>query len=225
MSCLVTVIYVNPDLVECLYGGTFDPFHNGHEAICQHVLARTAQDGTYLRIIPCARPALKRQAQASNADRLAMLQLWRETQPLANRIIIDDIEMQSDGISYTVETIVELTKQDTQPVKRIWIIGSDAFNSLRQWHQISTLISQVSFWVINRAGENELANPLGLAEVADRSQLWKAPSGSFWFDKSINLPVASSVIRQDINRQPLLVPVVIADYIEKHELYLASASF
>ncbi|WP_411746240.1 nicotinate-nicotinamide nucleotide adenylyltransferase [Reinekea sp.] len=212
---------MNPSSAECLYGGTFDPFHNGHEAICHHILAKTKSRESVLRIIPCSQPALKQQAQASNLDRLAMLEKWRDTQPAASRILIDDIEMISDRISYTAETIIELKKQDVVPVKRIWVLGTDAFNSLSQWHQVSTLVSTLNFWVINRAGEKELNNKLGLTKLASHSQLWSAASGSFWFDQTIDMPVASSAIRQNINRQPVPVPKVIADYIEKHELYMA----
>ena len=209
--------FVSPKTVEYLYGGTFDPFHNGHEAICHHVLAQTQAE--MLRIIPCAQPALKQQAQASSSHRLAMLRQWRQAQPLANRILIDDIELKNDVISYTADTLISLAQKESKPVKRIWVLGLDAFNTLSQWHKVSTLVSLVSFWVINRTGEAGINNQLGLSEVQTRDQLWSANSGSFWFDQAINLPVASSSIRQHINRQPLPVPTVIADYIEKHELY------
>jgi nicotinate-nucleotide adenylyltransferase len=213
--------FVSPNFVEFLYGGTFDPFHDGHEAICRHILAQTEQQNSVLRIIPCSQPALKQRAQASNSDRLAMLSQWRETQPAASRILIDDIEMQNDKISYTAETVIALEEKDAQLVKRIWVLGTDAFNALSQWHQVSTLVSHLSFWVINRAGEKELNNELGLTKLANHSQLWSAAPGSFWFDQTINMSVASSAIRQHINRQPVPVPKVIADYIEKHELYTA----
>jgi nicotinate-nucleotide adenylyltransferase len=217
-------IFVNPDSIEFVYGGTFDPFHNAHEAICHHVLAQTETDTAILRIIPCARPALKPQAQASDVHRLAMLQVWRDEQSLAKRILIDDIEMKHDVTSYTADTISRLVAQQKKVVNRIWVLGADAFNSLSEWHKVSILISQVNFWVVSRAGETGIKNSLGLKRVASMAQLRAEGNGAFWFDEAISIPVASSDIRQHINQQPLPVPRVIADYIEQHELYAASAA-
>jgi nicotinate-nucleotide adenylyltransferase len=214
-------IFVNLDHVECLYGGTFDPFHLGHEAICRHVLAQT--DSVPLRIIPCARPALKQQARASNQDRLAMLTAWRRQQVDADRILIDDIEMRSDAISYTADTIFALKQSEEQATQRVWILGTDAFNSLNKWHNVDYLVSQLCFWVINRAGEEQLNNCLNLTEVSSRTQLWGSAPGAFWFDAAINEPYASSRIRQQTQQPTSAIPKVIADYIEQHKLYQATA--
>ena len=66
---------VNPrDGLVVLYGGTFDPFHTGHEAICCKLLENP--EVIELRLIPCAIPALKEKASASPEARLEMLSDW-----------------------------------------------------------------------------------------------------------------------------------------------------
>lgn len=209
--------------LECVYGGTFDPFHNGHEAICHHVLEQTAALELPLRLIPCARPALKQQAQASDFDRLNMLNEWRNAQQMMSRIIVDAIEVDQGSVSYTANTVAQLGQQDKHPTQRIWVLGVDAFNALSKWHNCEALISRLNFWVISRPSEARLENRLNLTQVAGLDELWQKSTGRFWFDTRLALPEASSTIRQWVGQKQIPVPQPIADYIYKHELYQASA--
>ncbi|MBU2864924.1 nicotinate-nicotinamide nucleotide adenylyltransferase [Reinekea marina] len=208
---------------ECVYGGTFDPFHNGHEAVCLHVLKHTALQEIPLRVIPCATPALKRPAQASDDERLAMLKLWRKSQENASRIVIDAIELEMGQVSYTADTLSKLAQRDASLTTRVWVLGVDAFNSIAQWHKSDELIRCLNFWVISRLGEESISNSLNLKEATDLDALWQKGPGYFWYDDRLAYREASSEIRKSINQKPWPVPQPIADYIERHELYQASA--
>lgn len=198
-----------------IYGGTFDPFHRAHAAICQAVLAQP--EVSQLRLIPCYLPALKAEASVTAVHRLAMLENWRKTQVDFSRILLDDQEIQRGGASYTVDTIANIAEQN--PGSRlIFVLGVDAWNSLRRWHRYEELLAQVSFWVFRRKGEADIMQYDELAECSSLAELFKAEPGRYWLDSSVDLAVSSTDLRAS-NRKNADIPAEISDYIKEHQLY------
>lgn len=209
--------------VMAIYGGTFDPFHVGHQAICEAILAQTEVD--QLRLIPCSLPALKADAHASAFQRLAMLQAWHSTLALEaqQRIVIDDIELKRQGASYTVDTLASLAR-DFPEHHLLFVLGLDAWQSLSRWHQSERLKQQVNFWVFSRKGEaNEAANN-GLALSSAWAELCYKKRGYYWLDTSVQIEVSSSAVRNKIQSSQQWLPVPIAQYIKDRSLYTAAES-
>lgn len=206
---------VNPD-VRVIYGGTFDPFHLAHEAVCEAILAQP--EVTELRLIPCAQPALKGGASASAEDRLAMLRRWKDSQDQSSRIVVDDQEIRRQGVSYSSRTVRDL--QDKDP-SAMWLfaLGTDAWNSLPRWHDVETLKQRLSFWVFHRAGEPEVKCHSGMDQVKQFAALIERPS-RFFKDVSVNIRLASSGMRQTGRSMVLKqTPSPVAQYIETRGLY------
>ena len=86
-----------------IYGGTFDPVHNGHVLSADELCQRLALDE--LRLIPCRQPPHRPQPLASSQQRLAMVKL-----AIAGHacLTVDDRELKREGPSYTVETLKTL---------------------------------------------------------------------------------------------------------------------
>ena len=74
-----------------LFGGTFDPIHNGHLIVCRSVAEKLPVSKVIL--IPSALPPHKEKAQLSDArDRLRMTQLATEGEGLFE---VSDCELQA----------------------------------------------------------------------------------------------------------------------------------
>jgi nicotinate-nucleotide adenylyltransferase len=85
--------------VQVLFGGTFDPVHNGHVAMVMSM--RVAFPNAMIRVIPNHQPP-HRSSRVSSMHRLAMLKLAMDE---ISGVTVDPIELGRDGPSYTVDTL------------------------------------------------------------------------------------------------------------------------
>lgn len=83
-----------------LFGGSFDPVHNAHLALAHAALRDAALDE--VRWIPAGQPWQKTRQLAAAAHREAMVALAIEGEP---RFVLDRIELQRAGPSYTLDTV------------------------------------------------------------------------------------------------------------------------
>ncbi len=182
-----------------LFGGTFDPVHNGHVAMFNAVNdnIKPAQ----ALIIPAGSPWQKgRLPFAAAADRIAMLALALPTATIDNR------ELTRDGPTYTVDTLRSL-RADYRNANLLWLIGSDSFSGLDSWHDAVAMAAMVTFVVVRRA--HAVVIP---------------PRGNFVFREVVCAPppVSSTDIRNRLSRSESirgLVPDAVCDYIQQHRLY------
>ncbi len=135
-----------------LYGGTFDPIHNGHMRVITSLLEEEIVDR--ILVIPAGEPRLRENAPvASGAARRAMCQLAINELPsaLRSRVEVNPIEILRMGPSYTIDT-VEAVAQTYPDDEIVLIVGSDAAAKLDQWHRVEELLQMVSLEVISRPG-------------------------------------------------------------------------
>jgi nicotinate-nucleotide adenylyltransferase len=206
-----------------LYGGTFDPVHNGHLAI-----ARVARDtlDCDIHMMPAADPPHRAPPGANAEARVAMLQLAIAGE---ERLLLDRRELERDGRSWSIDTVRELRAQLGDEAPIALLVGADSFVGLPTWKAWPALLDAVHFVVAERPG-----NPLDDALPAD---LTKAMAGR-WTDSVYELGQCPSgrVLRL---RQPLhahsatdlrrriasglpwrhLLPPRVADYIVANGLY------
>ena len=102
-----------------LYGGTFDPIHNGHLYVITELLERDVVDQIVL--VPAGEPWLRKNAPvASGEDRLKMCQLAVAELDLGNEVLVNSIEICRSGPSYTIDTVEAL--KATYPDDKIVLI-------------------------------------------------------------------------------------------------------
>ena len=130
-----------------VFGGTFDPIHNGHIHLINEVLR--SEIFSKVVIVPSGNPWQKK-PHASSQERLEMAKLALEDIESAD-VIISDCEVARSGPSYALETIFQLQK-DMTGAAFTWIIGSDAIASLKDWYRIEELASLVNFLIVVRPG-------------------------------------------------------------------------
>ena len=89
-----------------LFGGSFDPIHNGHLAIANYMVQATNIDELWFLLSP-QNPLKTDKKQTSDQVRLAMLQ-----RAIANnsQFKICDIECSLPKPNYTIDTLHALTK-------------------------------------------------------------------------------------------------------------------
>ena len=135
-----------------LYGGTFDPIHNGH----LHVITRLITEGIvdHILVIPAGEPRLRSSApHATGAQRRMMCQLAIKDLPadISVKVEVNPIEILRIGPSYTIDT-VEAVKQAYPDDEIVLIVGSDAYEKIDQWHRVDELLQLVTLEVIQRPG-------------------------------------------------------------------------
>lgn len=194
-----------------ILGGTFDPIHNGHLAIADAAYGALGFDKIWL--MPAGNPPHKRGQQISGeGDRLRMVSLAAEERPYLG---VTDIELGTNGPSYTVETFPRLQRKYPK-MHFCMIIGGDSLPDLKHWHRGEELLRTVPFAVCTRAGLSEEALRLTAEEYQARYG-----ADIKWF-LAEPPEVSSTEIRLLAERgEPLdgLVPASVAHYIETHQLY------
>ena len=119
-----------------LLGGTFDPIHFGHLRLAQELATQLHFDKVHF--IPSANPPHKTHPQVSAQHRAQMVQLAISDNPL---FICDTRELNRNGASYTVDTLISLREEVGYKVSLCLIMGSDAFMRLNTWVRWQDLLN------------------------------------------------------------------------------------
>ena len=134
-----------------LLGGTFDPVHNGHLAVANHVQLALKLDS--ILFIPAALPPHKPghddgREISSFIHRLTMLE---KAIVKNSSFAVSDIEGKRSSPSYSIDTIKILISQIGKQADLFFIIGLDAFLEIDTWKHYKDLPDLVNFVVISRA--------------------------------------------------------------------------
>ena len=208
-----------------LFGGTFDPIHNGHTAMAAEALKETS--ASRLVAFPAGNPYQRgRLPRASGADRTAMLDIAFAK---SAEVSIDSRELTRQGATFTVDTLRELREEQDDAAALIWLIGGDAFAKLDSWHLWQSLFTLANFAVVLRQGEPHpllAASAVLKTTLAERqtgaSSLSESAFGRFAILAATVPPVSSTEIRARLAaRQSIrgLAPDGVCDYIEQQKLY------
>lgn len=129
-----------------LFGGAFNPFHNGHLQIARTAIK--AQKLDKLIFIPTGNAPHKKETLISRADRLNMLNLAIKDE---ENMIISDYEITKDTVSYSADT-TEYFKSLYPDDKLFFIIGDDSYNQLSSWREPERIMKAATLLVFPREG-------------------------------------------------------------------------
>jgi nicotinate-nucleotide adenylyltransferase len=191
-------------------GGTFDPFHLGHLAVAEQ--ARDALGAGEAWIVPAAIPPLRPAPAASFASRLEMARAGTAGR---DGLRVLDLEAgRPPAVSFTVDTMRDLARR--HPDAELWtVLGADAARSIGRWERAAELLAEQRFALVNRAGEERIAQPeaVALGFAPDRSRLIEIVSPG----------VSATLVRERVGRgEPVddLTGPAVAGLIAASELYL-----
>jgi len=190
------------------YGGAFDPPHLAHLALAKHAMAHLGLDALY--VLPTGQAGHKTPSRTPAFHRVAMLSLAFADMP---QVVIDDRETRRSGLSYTVDSLIEL--QAEHPLAQWFlIIGEDqanAFEGWRDWHKIVQIAQVV---VAARACDAPPSLSVG------RWHNWAAQNA---IDLAFPcMDISATRIREAVEQGRSISPWVnpsVNDYIQHHHLY------
>jgi len=123
---------------KAMFGGSFDPIHNGHTALCRGVATALALDGIVL--MPTGRAPHKiKHSSTTDEQRLAMCRLAVADEPL---IEVSDLEIRKGGASFTIDTVETLCAMEPQ-TEWYLLMGADMFMTLTTWKRFEDLVKLV----------------------------------------------------------------------------------
>jgi len=218
-----------------LYGGTFDPVHNGHLAVARELLKLFSLDEV-LFIPAHVAPHKKGRhvAPASPFHRYAMLALATEDEP---RFRISTVELDEPEKPYTVETILRL--RDALGGQLVFVMGADSWEEITTWREWERLLAMVAHVVVTRPGyelrtdhvseavRERIVDLRGEVNEQDVRSAEMSEEPRIYFTDVVKMEIASSDIRRAVraagegeNREESIqVPQPVAEYIKKYRLY------
>jgi len=147
-----------------LFGGTFDPVHNGHLDVARVARAHMQLDEVWF--VPARRPPHRGQPGASAAHRFAMVAMAIAG---ADGLRVCDVEMEAEGPSYTVETLDRVERLFPVVERPVFFIaGADTFCEIRTWHRYAELLDRSRFIVVSRPGQPVRSLRRALPDLAPR---------------------------------------------------------
>jgi nicotinate-nucleotide adenylyltransferase len=199
-----------------LFGGTFDPVHHGHLIVARAIAEKCGFHR--ITLLPAATPPHKSPAMASPAERLAMLQLAIEGQELFD---ICDIELNRQGPSYTVDTLLELRRLHGQEVSLHMIVGMDMVEELYRWRRANEVVELTKLVIAARNPWQHRWNQI-IQVLEEKFGRNKAEEISQGIVETPVIDISSTSIRNRIANGlscDYLIPFKVESYIRKNKLY------
>lgn len=187
-----------------LFGGTFDPVHNGHISIAESFLDSGLIDELWVLLSPYPPHKMEEQRAGYN-DRLQMLNMVFGEIP---GVLISTVEKDLPKPSFTVRTIQHL-KNEYPSRDFFFCMGEDSLSAFHTWKFYREIIEECELLVARRPG-------------ADHQEVEEAVLSKTHFVDHDPLDISSTGIKsmvrsgQDISE---MVPERVCNYIEKEHLY------
>jgi nicotinate-nucleotide adenylyltransferase len=211
-----------------IYGGTFDPVHNGHLEVARGVLKLFELDEVFF--VPAGVPPHKRARAITSAfHRFAMLALATADEA---SLRISTIDLDEPARPYAVDTIARMQDDLDADRRLFFLIGADSWSEITTWREWQKLLQMCDLIVVTRPGY-ELSGKLTGVEIVDLRGLHQEEIAvvlnrdhgprTFLTDAA-SVDVSATAIRaaagsQDTERLREMVPGPVAAYIEKYRVY------
>ncbi len=207
-----------------IYGGSFDPVHNGHMAMIRSALKSGFIDCVI--IIPSVRNSFKLYANKLPPPyRLYMMKETVDGLGLKN-CYVSDIEYDIEGVSYTAVVLAKLTSDEyiraflaENGVKRkkaeehhefFWIMGSDTLGTFETWYKPGEILNYVTLLAAVRPGDD---TDIDKAKVSIEKNL----GGRVEIFRLNGVECSSSEITDSGDFSEVPEPAV--EFIKRHALY------
>jgi nicotinate-nucleotide adenylyltransferase len=183
-----------------VFGGSFDPIHNGHLALAGEVISRGLADEVWLMVTP-QNPHKQDKILSDERLRFQMAQLAVEGM---DGVKACDFEFSLPRPSYTLTTLTAL--DEAFPDKEFCLlIGADNWEKFDRWYKGDEILSRYGIIVYPRGSEGE--PPL--------------PSGVRWLPAKL-YDISSTMVRAAVaagNDITGLVPATVVRFINDNKMY------
>ena len=187
-----------------LFGGTFDPPHNGHIHLLQQAIRAVAPD--WVVVMPACLPPHKSPSTTAPDLRLAMCRCF---EPIFPDLEVSSWEIEQGRASRTVDTVAML--EDRFPGAQIFLtVGSDMLLSFTGWKDWQQLLARTILVVQSRREGDE-------EQLAAAAAGLEQKGGRVVFAGGTPLEVSSSEIRSGRGRKN--IPPQAREIIRRYDLY------
>lgn len=209
-----------------LFGGTFDPVHFGHLRLATELAEAFRLD--QVLFIPAGLPYHRgRAAHATNDQRLTMLKLATARDA---RFDVDDRELRRGGNTYTFDTLTEIRAERGPDASLVFLVGSDTFAKIDEWHRWTELFDLAHFAVAIRADDDAWSKkgPGAFPREAwpritlNLRELMGAAAGRIMTFAMTPLSISSTAIRELSGQGAsirYLTPDPVVEFVRSHNLY------
>lgn len=212
-----------------IYGGTFDPVHSGHLEIARRVLPLFAID-EFLFVPARVAPHKLDRDVSSALHRHAMLVLATRAEP---RLCISTFELDGPERQYTVDTLFHFRSRFGEAADLFFVMGADSWAEITTWREWQRLMTLANLIVVTRPGHEFTTAPVSAdaaARVIDArgstkdARMVEGGAQRIFVTDAVMLDVSATEVRQAARenrteRLNELVPLEVADYIRKYQLY------
>ena len=211
-----------------IYGGTFDPVHNGHLKVARGVQKLFGLDEVIL--IPACVPPHKRGAGITSPfHRFAMLTLATEHD---EHITISTAELDQPDRPYAVETVARMQEKVGSDCRLFFVMGADSWAEITTWREWQRLLAMCDQIVVTRPGHELPADQVrgnvvdvrGKDAAATQGVVDQSQSPRVFVTDAVFEDVSATAIRATAKNGKLaeltmMVPPEVTSYIQKYELY------
>ena len=211
------------------YGGSFDPVHLGHLAIARTLLSEFKLDA-FVFIPAFHAPHKLRKRPTSPYDRYTMLCL--ATQPDGG-ITVSRMEIEMPDRPYSVETLSRL-RDELPDHDLFFVMGADSWMDITTWRDWERVLELTNHIVVTRPGveigtehvtddvRECIVDLRGGAEGGvDEARLGKG--NQIYLSAAVHYDISATDIRRKIRDNDVMwrrdVPIEVANYIEKYQIY------
>lgn len=193
-----------------IMGGTFDPIHYGHLVTAEEALVQFNLDEVVF--MPTGEPARKTHRVVTPAEhRYLMTVIATASNP---DFRVSRLEIDRGGVTYTVDTMLELRDLHGPDAELYFVTGADAVLEILTWKDTARLADVCTFIAATRPGY-------------DLGKFNEQPGSTHLPVEFMEVPalaISSTDIRERVaSRRPVryLLPEAVATYIRKNGLYQA----
>jgi len=190
-----------------IYGGSFNPVHYGHFFLVDAAISRLKLDRVVM--IPAFRSPFKLDAEDMEGGANDRLDMLAAAAAGDSRLAIDDCEIRRGGVSYTVDTIEDITARYLPSTKPALIIGDDLAADFPRWRDSKKILELADIVIVRRINP-----PSGKPKT-------EYPFAHTFLDNEI-MDISSHIIREKIKNGTdwrSLVPSGAREIIEDRRLY------
>lgn len=184
-----------------IYGGSFDPIHNGHVEIVNTILNQKRVDKVI--ILPCYQSPFKEtKSEITDKERLELIKLAFKDR---EQIEIDDSELRAQASSYSYKTVQRYVSEFSHD-RIAWILGTDQWEMIEDWKNADYLKEVLHFIVVSRQ------------EQVEQKEAWR------YEELNLDLPISSTEIRSLVKERQWsklihFLPERVLNQIRKQNLY------
>lgn len=194
-----------------IFGGTFDPIHNGHIHIAYEALYNLGVNE--IIFMPAGQPPHKSdKVVTSGKIRYEMVLKAIEEE---EKFSISDYEIKNKGLSYTYNTLIHFNRVEPN-TKWFFLVGVDSLMALKTWKNIDIILDNCTLVVFSRSGFNEKV----VMEM--KARIEEEYSTKIIFLQMPLIDISSTAIKEKIAHHKVvnyLLPWKVEKVIDKYNLY------